>query len=112
MHTESSFDAFLAKQLRAESEYLDDNGFSAQVMANLPAEPRVNPLLKQLIFWLPLVAISLLVLQVFPWRDTLRPIYAWWLTSNPAMLLQVAGVVFFALCLAWVVTSLKRTANI
>ncbi len=111
MHTESSFDAFLAKQLRAESEYLDDNGFSSQVMANLPAEPRVNPLLKQLIFWLPLVAISLLVLQVFPWRDTLRPVYAWALSLGPIALVQLAGISFFALCLAWVLFSLKRNLS-
>ncbi len=112
MHTEPSFDAFLAKQLRAESEYLDDNGFSAQVMANLPAETRVNPLLKQLIFWLPLVLISIWVASLFPWRDVLRPIYGWWLTSNPAVLIECAGVGFFAFCLAWVVVSLKPAANV
>ncbi len=112
MHTETSFDAFLAKQLRAESEYLDDAGFSAQVMAKLPVQKAPNPLLMQLIFWLPLLAISLWVASLFPWRDTLRPIYAWLLTTNPVLLMQATGLAFFVFCLGGVVAYLKRSSSI
>jgi len=57
-----SFDAFLAKELQANTHYLDDDGFTAQLMRCLPAPKRISPWVEKLITWLPVSFITLLVL--------------------------------------------------
>lgn len=93
---EKSFDELLARHLQANTPYIDDDGFTAGLMGQLPAPKRVKPWLEMVITWLPVSLISLLVLLQLPWRPLAQPVYAWVLTMNMASLLSLAVV----LCLA------------
>jgi hypothetical protein len=43
----------LKKHFQQESHYLDDNGFTAFVMTQLPQKTQINPWIKRLILWCP-----------------------------------------------------------
>lgn len=81
---ESLFDDFLRKQLQASNTYIDDAGFTSQLMANLPAPRRLSRWLELLIIAVPVTLIALLVASQFPVREVVQPIYAWVLTMNSA----------------------------
>lgn len=93
---DKSFDELLARQLQANTPYLDDNGFTAQLMQRLPAPKPIARWLEVIITWLPVSLISLLVLAQFPWRTLVQPAYAWILTMDMASLISVALVLSVA----------------
>lgn len=110
--SDKSFDEFLKQQLERSSEYIDDNGFTARVMASLPQSHRLNPWLERLIIALPVTLIALLVILQLPWRDMVRPVYGWLLTFDTASLVTLAlGVILMAIAvpLVWV---LRKSALI
>ena len=41
--SDKSFDAFLKQGLQHSSAYIDDDDFTARVMASLPQQHRLNP---------------------------------------------------------------------
>jgi hypothetical protein len=100
------FDDFLRQQL--QTDYIDDKGFTAQLMAAMPAQRRLNPWLEKLIIALPVALITLLVLNHFPWRDVVQPAYAWFLMLNSTSLGSIVLAVFMLLIVApvaWLLNS-------
>jgi hypothetical protein len=100
------FDDFLRQQLRAD--YIDDNGFTAQLMAALPVQKTLNPWLEKTIIALPVALIAFLVLRHLPWRDVVQPVYAWFLLLDVSSLITLALAVFIALVVApvaWLLNS-------
>lgn len=87
---DQSFDDFLKQSLRNSSGYVEDDDFTARVMASLPESRRTRPWLEKLIVALPATIIAFLVISQMPWRDLVRPAYAWILTVDMSSLLSVA----------------------
>jgi hypothetical protein len=97
--SDKSFDVFLAEQLQANTHYLDDDGFTTQLMGCLPAPKRISPWLEKLITWLPVSLITLMVLAQLPLRAFIQPVYAWVLTMDMASLVSIAFAVSLAIVL-------------
>ena len=105
-NSEDPFDGFLRQQLH--SNYLDDNGFAAQVMASLPAQKPLKPWLETLLIALPVLVIAFLVLRHLPWRDLVQPVYAWFLLLDMTSLIGLALGAFTLLVVApvaWLLNS-------
>lgn len=110
--SDKSFDDFLKQTLQQRSEYIDDDDFTARVMAGLPAPHRLNPWLERLILALPVSLIALWVVSQLPWRDLIRPVYGWLLTVDGTGLITLgAGAMLLAatIPLLWL---LRRAAMI
>jgi len=60
---EESFDIFLRNHLQQKKIYLQDDNFTAQVMATLPAAKSLSRWQERLIMLVPLLVISILVLS-------------------------------------------------
>ncbi len=106
VNADDPFDGFLRQQLH--TDYIDDNGFAAQVMASLPAQKPLKPWLEKALIALPVAIIAFLVLRHLPWRDLVQPVYAWFLLLDMTSLISMAIAVFFALVvapLAWILNS-------
>lgn len=95
---EDEFDALLRHQLR--SDYLDDQGFTAQVMAALPAQQPLKPWLEKLILAVPVLLIGLLVCWQLPWRAWLQAGYGWLLLLDTASLIGMGVALFVCLLVA------------
>lgn len=105
----NNFDDFLRQQFQPQ-DYVDDAGFSAQVMANLPAPKRLNPWLEKLIVALPVTLIAFFVLSQLQWRALVQPVYAWLLLLDITSLISIAAAMFLTL-LAMTVALLLRRAD-
>lgn len=106
VNADDPFDGFLRQQLH--TDYIDDNGFAAQVMASLPAQKPLKPWLEKALIALPVAIIAFLVLRHLPWRDLVQPVYAWFLLLDVTSLISMAVAVFFALVVApvaWILNS-------
>jgi hypothetical protein len=88
--SDKNFDQFLQQNLQNSSHYLDDGDFSMRVMAGLPAPKRLSSWLEKLIVFVPVTLIALLVLNQFPLRVFVQPIYAWVLTFDMSSLINMA----------------------
>src|SRR5690606_40050543 len=66
---EDDFERLLRQQLQAQQDYLPDDGFSAQVMAALPAASAKSRWRERLLIGVPVLLISLLVFSQLPWLD-------------------------------------------
>ena len=91
--SDKNFDDFLRQQLQTSSEYIDDGGFAAQVMAGLPTPKRLNRWLEMLIVAVPVVVISLLVISQFSLLQLIQPVYAWVLTVDLTGLIALGAAV-------------------
>jgi hypothetical protein len=91
MKYDDEFDKFLTQNLSAEQNYIDDDGFSLNVIARLPQQ-KTSMLREQLIVWGTALIIASIVLMQFPWRLVLQNIYAWIYTLNLISLIQI-GVI-------------------
>lgn len=89
------FDDFLTKHLQTEHDYIDDDGFTANVMASLPAPKKINPFMEKLILGVPVLLIATLVLNQFPWREMVQPAYAMLLTMNIEAIVKI-GITLLA----------------
>jgi hypothetical protein len=105
---DKNFDDFLRQQLHSSSAYLDDGDFSARVLANLPAQKRLQPWLEKLIVLLPVTLIAFLVLRQFSLRELIRPAYAWVLTLDAHSIVTLAVTMAALLLIAPVVLILKQ----
>ncbi len=106
MNSEDPFDGFLRQQLH--SNYIDDNDFTARVMASLPAQKPLKPWLEKILIALPVAVITFLVLRHLPWRDLVQPVYAWFLLLDMTSLISIALALFLALVVApvaWLINS-------
>lgn len=113
MNTEQSdsgkmFDDFLAQHLQTEHDYIDDDGFTANVMASLPAPKKINPLVETLILGLPALLIAVLVFSQFPWRDMVQPAYAMLLTMNIEAIVKIGVTLLAAIFTATAFWGAKR----
>jgi len=107
-NVDTTFDDFLAKHLQVQHDYIDDDGFSARVMVNLPAPRKMSTLLEKLIIGVPVLLIAVLVFSQFPWRTMIQPAYATLLTINAVDMVKVGFVLFTIMSVSMVVWSAKR----
>lgn len=107
-NVDTTFDDFLAKHLQTKHGYIDDDGFSARVIANLPAPRKINTLLEKLIIGLPVLLISVLVLSQFPWRELIQPAYAIILTMDTVMVMKTGVALFAVMSVATIFWCAKR----
>lgn len=63
---DDNFEQLLAQHFQQSQEYIDDDGFTAKVMLQLPKKREFNPWIKSLILWGPLLLVSVLVLSNLP----------------------------------------------
>lgn len=110
--SDKSFDDFLKQTLQQSSQYIDDDNFTARVMAGLPAPHRLNPWLERLIVALPVGLIALWVIGQLPWRDLVRPIYGWLLTVDGAGLITLGASAMLVAAVIPLLWLLRRAALI
>ncbi len=87
----------LLKQHFRQQEYIDDNGFTANVMMALPHQKKLSPWLKFCIYWLPVFLVSLWVIGQLPLRDMIHQIAAFWLLADAKAFMLIAGSAFVLL---------------
>lgn len=107
---DNNFDDFLRQQLQGSSPYLDDGDFSARVLASLPAQKRLNPWMEKFIVFAPVTLIALLVLNQFPLRELIQPVYAWVLMFDMSSLITLTLVVAVGMFLIPLSLAFKRTS--
>lgn len=101
------FDVFLREQMRQAQPYVDDDQFTAQVIAKLPSPRKISRTLERLIIVLPCFFITLLLLSQF--KQLIESVVSWmirswvWLT-----LLSVNG--WLQLCLGVALLTLAGLA--
>lgn len=110
--SDKSFDDFLALQLQRGSNYIEDDSFTAGVMASLPVTRRLNPWLERLIVVVPVTLIALLVAGQFPWRDLIRSVYGWMLTFDSTSLIMLVASVMLCSVIIPSLWALKRSSLI
>lgn len=108
MLSEKTFDDFLAQHMQIEHDYIDDDGFTAGVMANLPAPKKLNPLVEKLILGLPVLLIATLVLSHFPWREMVQPAYAILLTIDTESFIKIGVLLLASMFVATTIWGMKR----
>ena len=76
MSEHDSFDQWLKDSMQANTPYLDDDGFSQNVLAQLPARPRLSQTQQTLIITLSCLLGCLLAALMIPteWIETLASI--------------------------------------
>lgn len=87
----------LLKQHFNQQEYIDDNGFTANVMMALPHHKKINPLLKLSIYWLPVLFVSIWVIGQLPVRDIIHEVVAFSLLISTQDFLILASAAFTSL---------------
>ncbi|MCV6614354.1 MAG: hypothetical protein OIF35_05195 [Cellvibrionaceae bacterium] len=71
--SDQDFEQWLQQELQGQAAYIPDDGFTEQLMAQLPAQPKAEPLLKKpnrLVVWAALIS-SAIVLSILPVQDML-----------------------------------------
>lgn len=81
----------LLKKHFQHQDYLDDNGFTALVMSQLPHKTPINPWVKRLILGLPVSLVTLLVVSFVPWLDVIHQVYAYYLSATPQKLILIGA---------------------
>lgn len=91
MKNNDDIEFLLIKHYQQENNYLDDNGFTALVMTQLPQKTHINPWVKRLILWLPVSLVTLLVISFIPWLQVIHQVYASYLSASFQELMLVGG---------------------
>lgn len=91
----------LKQHFQQQHEYLDDNGFTANLMSMIPQKRNLNPWIKWGIFWLPVLVASLFALNQLPLLDIIHSVIAFFLRVNAQEFILISGV-FFAMIIAYV----------
>ena len=87
--SDKNFDDFLRNQLQGANSYIDDAGFTAQVMAGLPSSGhRLSRWQEIVIIVAPVTLIALAIVSQFSVREIVQPVYAWLLTMDLARLVS------------------------
>jgi hypothetical protein len=89
MTENDDIEILLKKHFQQRSDYLDDDGFTALVMTQLPHKTQINPWIKRLILWLPVTLVTLLVMSFIPWLQVVHKVYAYYLIASPQQLIFV-----------------------
>lgn len=111
MNIDKAWEQQLAKQLKAQQTYVEDNGFTAGVLAALPSESGASSSAKYrgLVAIPPLVVSAAVLLQGQPWLR-LRGVWAWLSAGDTLGLLTVGAMVSAGLlvgCGAWLARDMK-----
>ena len=99
MTENDDIEILLKKHFQQRNDYLDDDGFTALVMTQLPQKTPINPWLKRLIFWMPVSLVTLFVISFIPWLDVIHQVYASILAANTQYLILVGIPLAFCLVL-------------
>lgn len=71
---DQEFELFLQRELKAQSHYVDDDGFTDAIMAQLPAKPlRTKTKPNRLVVWVAIVS-SLIVAAILPLQSMYQAI--------------------------------------
>lgn len=92
----TDIDALLKQHFRHQ-EYIDDDGFTANLMMALPQQKKLSPWLKFCIYWLPVLLVSLWVIGQLPLRDIINQVAAFWLLADAKEFMLIAGSAFVLL---------------
>lgn len=84
----------LTQHFQQQSEYLDDDGFTANVMSAIPQKKNLNPWVKRTIFWLPILLVSMFVLSQLPLQEIIHSVAAFFITASAKQFLFIAGAGF------------------
>lgn len=111
MKTEKTWEQQLAAALNAEKAYLEDDGFTAGVLAALPAGSGAVPNTKyrRLLFIPPLLVSAVVLMQGQPWLR-LRGLWSWLAAGDTLSLLSGGAMVSVGLlvaCGAWLARDMK-----
>ena len=91
---EDAFEALLKQQLQGSEDYIDDNGFTARVISELPPARSLSKRMEQCIIGLPVLVISLLVLIQLPWQLLNATFWTALFALNLTNLLLIGGALF------------------
>jgi hypothetical protein len=111
MSTHDQFDRFLAQRLRESQPSIQDDGFTNQMMAQLPARQRRHWVKEWLILWLPCLAISSIVIANLPLGSSTSDLWAW-IIHDPVSLISFGAVGFILAllaCAGWLAREMKLT---
>lgn len=89
MKSDDDFDLFLTQHLRQSREYLNDEGFTASVMAALPVKTAPSRRIESLVIGVPLFIISVLVFSQFPFASFVSNIWYWLIQMDVQGWLQI-----------------------
>lgn len=89
MTNNDDIESLLKKHFQQQNDYLDDNGFSALVMTQLPQKTPINPWIKRLILGLPVSLVALAVMSFIPWLQVIHQVYAYYLAASPQQLMLI-----------------------
>jgi hypothetical protein len=79
---DDNFEQLLKQHFQQSCGYIDDDGFTGRLMSQLPRQQEFNPWIKQIIFWVPLLLVSILVLSNLPVLQLVHGISAFFLAMN------------------------------
>lgn len=79
---DDNFEQLLKQHFQQTRDYIDDDGFAGRVMSQLPRQQEFNPWVKQIIFWVPLLLVSILVLSNLPVLQLVHGVSAFFLAMN------------------------------
>ncbi len=79
---DDNFEQLLKQHFQQTRDYIDDDGFTGRVMSQLPRQQEFNPWVKQIIFWVPLLLVSILVLSNLPVLQLVHGVSAFFLAMN------------------------------
>lgn len=105
-----SFDQFLSTHLQASQPYLDDEGFSLNVMQSLPQPKRLSPWVARTILVAPILILFIVLLWVMGFTGVLALVYKAGVilgTVSPLQLAVSASLVLLVGALTWFLSLLK-----
>ncbi len=91
-----NFDNFLCAQLKQSHEYLPDDNFTANVIAQLPAQKKLRRSQEYLILVVPCAVITLLVLSQLPVIALIIKSWVWLSLIDVVGWLQLSCIIFVA----------------
>lgn len=100
MKQQDNFEEYLSRQLRANRPYLDDEGFTDQVMRALPTSERSGGWRVRTIAALPVLVIGLAIIAVFPFSETVIELWQWFANPDLTLLLKTGAGISAGILLA------------
>jgi hypothetical protein len=102
---QDNFEQLLAQHFQQSQEYINDDGFTARVMSQIPKQQEFNPWIKRLIFWAPLLLVSLLVLSNLPALQLVHTVSAFLLSLTMKEIVLGGALLGMAMLLGYFLVS-------
>lgn len=109
-HSSDSFDIFLSEKLKSSQPYIDDSGFSVQVMQSLPQTKKLSPWVVRAILIAPMFATFLALIGLMGLNQLVAGFYRFsviFSTLSPTQLTFGLGATLLVLVLSWFLNQLK-----